>query len=552
MAAERVRAVPPLAETTEAVELFVERAARAGASFDGTEHMAAVMEICARLDGLPLAIELAAARARMMAPAQIAERLDQRFRLLTGGGRTAVERHRTLQATVAWSYDLLDETERSVFQRLSALAGSFDLAAAEAIAAGDAVADFDVLDALGRLLDKSMMLTVADTAGVRYRLLETLRQFAADRLAEAPDVTDVYDRHADYWRDRAVVSARATGGSDQSAVLDAIDADIDNYRAAFAHLLTSGRVNDAARGILALDAYWQIRRAREGLRWQEQLLEHPELDADRRLRALSIAAQLDTNIGDVFGGERYATEAVELAAASGVEPPWGALQGMMFVARHRHDPEAYRHWYERAHAVAETGGQLYARLITEAQRATGLGATGPGVARELIDHYERLLPEVRQHGDPILVSSGLTGYAKALQEAGRRAEALAMARAAVDIGRPAGPLVYGGMLVEAAATYAVLGDADESREAAAAGLRIGRDEGLTTTVILGVIAAAWQAAHRDDLEAAAVVLAGVARHGDPLGIGGSQIVRTRVGSRPRPRSTPIPAVSKPPAVSPPL
>src|SRR5262249_12531287 len=136
IAAERVRAVPPLAEDTEAVDLFVERATHVDATFDSSDQRRAIREICSRLDGIPLAIELAAARTRMLAPTQIAERLNQRFRLLTGGGRTAVERHRTLQATVAWSYELLDELERSVFQRLSTLAGSFDLAAAEAIAAG--------------------------------------------------------------------------------------------------------------------------------------------------------------------------------------------------------------------------------------------------------------------------------------------------------------------------------------------------------------------------------------------------------------------------------
>src|SRR4029450_13523845 len=111
----------------------------------------------------------------------------------TGGGRTAVERHRTLQATVSWSYDLLDETERVVFQRLSTLAGSLDLDAAEAIAAGGSVEGFEVLDAPGHLVDKSMVLTVPAPTGVRYRLLETLRQFAADRLSEQPDVAEVQD-----------------------------------------------------------------------------------------------------------------------------------------------------------------------------------------------------------------------------------------------------------------------------------------------------------------------------------------------------------------------
>ncbi|HVM64202.1 MAG TPA: adenylate/guanylate cyclase domain-containing protein, partial [Acidimicrobiales bacterium] len=201
--AERVRAVPSLAESTEAVELFVERASAGGATLDAPVQLEAAREICRRLDGLPLAIELAAARARMMAPTQIAERLDQRFRLLTGGGRTAVERHRTLQATVSWSYDLLDPVDQVVFQRLSLMNGGFDLDAAEAIAAGGAVEAWEVLDSLGRLVDKSMVATVTNAEGtVRYRLLETLRQFAADRLAEQPGVEEARDRHAHYWMDR--------------------------------------------------------------------------------------------------------------------------------------------------------------------------------------------------------------------------------------------------------------------------------------------------------------------------------------------------------------
>src|SRR5581483_1938838 len=313
---ERVRAVPSLAESTEAVELFVERARQAGAALDAPGQIDAAREICRRLDGLPLAIELAAARARMMAPTQIAERLDQRFRLLTGGGRTAVERHRTLQATVSWSYDLLDSVDQLVFQRLSIMSGGFDLDAAEAIAVGGTVEPWEVLDALGRLVDKSMVATVVAPDGtVRYRLLETLRQFAADRLAEQPDIDEARNRHARYWMGRAVTLGRGTRGEEQADALAAVDADLDNYRAALAHLLTVGRADDAARLMLAMGAYWNIRRTWEGLRWYQQALAHPELGQRRRMQLLAVSGHAAAPLGELDLAEAYASEAIELATA---------------------------------------------------------------------------------------------------------------------------------------------------------------------------------------------------------------------------------------------
>jgi predicted ATPase len=310
IAAERVRVVPSLAETTEAVELFLERAAKVGAVLDSALQLASVREICARLDGLPLAIELAAARARMMSPTQIAERLDHRFRLLTGSSRTSVGRHRTLQATVAWSYDLLDEVDRAVFRALSVMAGNFDLETAEAVAGGGTVEQFEVLDALGRLVDKSMVLAVGEHGSVRYRMLETLRQFAADRLSEEDDVAGVQDRHAAFFCERARAVIETTGTPSQPDVLAGVEADIDNYRAAFAHLLDTGQANLAARGILALDSYWQLHRPREGLRWRQLVLVQGGLDARRRVQALAGAAQCAINVGDTHLADRYADDAV--------------------------------------------------------------------------------------------------------------------------------------------------------------------------------------------------------------------------------------------------
>jgi predicted ATPase len=523
IAAERVQAVPPLAEGTEAIELFIDRATQSGARFDESERQA-IAEICVRLDGIPLAIELAAARARMMAPSQIAERLDQRFRLLTGGGRTAVERHRTLRATVSWSYELLDQNERSVFQRLSTLTGSFDLQAAEAIAAGGTVESFEVLDAVGHLVDKSMVVAAPAPSGVRYRLLETMRQFAADHLADQPDGAEVQDRHAAFFGDRAVTLGRATGGTDQNMVLDAIDADIDNYRTAFAHLLSGGRIDDAARAVLALVAYWQIRRTREGLRWQQTILAHPDLDARRRVRALAAVARSEAQVGDRHRSEQHATEAVQLAEAAGVDPPWGAFEALLLAARRRQDAVAYRRWWELGHRVVMAGGDRYLQLLVEAQRGDVPGAWDTD---ELIEFHERLHREIGQHGDPLLVFVAAHTFAGVLYHAGQTARALDMAHSAIEPGRRAGPLSHSVALLTAAAVDALTEGIDHTQARATAGesIRIARDEGLTSQLLPVVFVAAAIAARRDDIERAAVLLAAAARHADPTGIGGDYLSR---------------------------
>ncbi len=180
----------------DAVRLFVDRAHAARPGFVLSEtNAAAVGEICVRLDGIPLAIELAAARVAALSPGDIRGLLDERFRLLTGGRHTTVERHQTLRAAVDWSYSLLDDRERVVFDRLSVFSGSFDARAAQAVVSGDGIEAWDVLDALTGLVAKSMVNAEEDPEGVmRYQLLETLRQYGREQLDAAGD--------ADAWRRR--------------------------------------------------------------------------------------------------------------------------------------------------------------------------------------------------------------------------------------------------------------------------------------------------------------------------------------------------------------
>ena len=192
-----------------AVELFAERARRADPGFSLEGSRAAVIRICRRLDGIPLAIELAAARVTVLTPDQIAERLRRDSRLLSQGPSTAPARHRTLTATLDWSHRMLDAHEQAVFRRLSAFRGSFSLTACEAVAAGGEVDAGDVLDILGRLVDRSLVHVAGGPGDTRYRLLETVRQYAADKLREAGE-RDAPSRRTRRSSSRWPPSARPT------------------------------------------------------------------------------------------------------------------------------------------------------------------------------------------------------------------------------------------------------------------------------------------------------------------------------------------------------
>ena len=208
----RVASVPDVEAIAacEAVRLFVERAGATRSEFRlDADNADSIVEICRRLDGIPLAVELAAARVTSMGPGEIADLLDERFQLLTGGRRRGVERHQTLRATVDWSYSLLDARDRVVFDRLGVFAGSFDADAATVVAGDDELSAWDIRDALDDLAAKSMVdLDAGPGGGTRYRLLETLRQFALERLGDTGRAEEYRRRHAAYY-----VSVRGDRGS---------------------------------------------------------------------------------------------------------------------------------------------------------------------------------------------------------------------------------------------------------------------------------------------------------------------------------------------------
>ncbi|MFM9369152.1 AfsR/SARP family transcriptional regulator [Streptomyces sp. Da 82-17] len=286
---EAVRPVDPLPEPT-AHRLFAERAAAVQPGFDPADDPDAVAEICARLDGLPLAIELAAARLRLLTPRQIADRLDDRFRLLTSGSRTVLPRQQTLRAVVDWSWDLLDERERSVLREVSVFAGGWDLTAAEAVCGPDAA------ELIGALVDKSLIVAAPEdtaagrTPGMRYRMLETIHEYALERAAEAPEKRHhARVRHTEHFLALVREAEPLLRTEAQLPWIQRLESELDNIRAALHRTVEAGDEDRATEFALSVGWFWWLRNYRkEGAEWTTRILalgtdpEGPDAERDAR------------------------------------------------------------------------------------------------------------------------------------------------------------------------------------------------------------------------------------------------------------------------------
>ena len=273
IAGERVWVVQPLIPEVEGVELFCDRAKEADAGFaPRPQDIAVITGMCARLDGIPLAIELAAARVRSMTIGDLADGLQDRFRILRRGSRSGLKRHQTLREAVQWSYDLLPADDRLLFDRLGVFASGFDRAAAEEVCADDRVDRDDVADVLSALVDKSMV--AADRSGprVRYRLLETLRQYAEERLHEADDLRSARDRHLVHYANVAQRAQRQYEGNAHTEGAAVFNAEWDNLRAAMRQAVARRNWDEARRMLRSLFFFsWYDVRHELG-DWAQQLV----------------------------------------------------------------------------------------------------------------------------------------------------------------------------------------------------------------------------------------------------------------------------------------
>lgn len=428
--AEHEYAVPPLV-SRDAIELFIARAGAAGAGAAGADLAAeleadsTVAELCRRLDDLPLAIELAAARVKVMTVAQILARLDRRLPLLTGGARDQPERQQTLRATIDWSYDLLTPGEQELFARLAVFRGGCSLEAAETVALAD-------LDTLQSLVDQNVL----HRSNQRFVMLEAMLEFAAELLTGS-SADELRRRHSDYYLALAE-AAEPHLFSFSREWFDRLDDEHDNMRAALNRLEGSGDTQEALRLAGALQRFWIVRgHLAEGRRRLERLLSLDERPTAARGKALNGAALLALNTGEAGAARRLAGEALSLHRQ--LEDRWGTARSA-FVLGSAHADE---HDFERARELFEASVEGFSQL-GDAHNVLFVTSNLSWACRELGDADrarvldEQNLGRARELGNDSIVALSLAGLAMAAVEEERAADALRMLTETLEIDRDLG------------------------------------------------------------------------------------------------------------------
>ncbi len=421
---ETIFAVPPLptpapgtrggvAEVgrSEAVALFVARARAVAPDFQLTaDNHGAVAELCARLDGLPLAIELAAARVRLLAPGQILQRLAARFALLSRGSRSAPERQQTLQACVDWSFELCAKPERLLWARLSVFAGGCELDAIEGICADEVLPVEDLLDLVAGLVEKSVLISESVADSSRYRLLETLRDFGQDKLIEAGEQAQLRRRHRDWYTNLARRAEADWISSRQPYWLARVDRELPNLRAALEDSLADP---DGAEAALAIPAgsyfYWAVSgRHREGRSWADRALARPAGPTLTRLKALYAGATLALLQGDLPAAHGWVRQGYETAAQRGDSLGYAFADLAKGVTEMGGDlAEAVQGWQRAADRFAAEPADEY--LIWRISAITGVAMTRAirgDTAGAAADH-EAVLAICRPRGETWFVGTSL-------------------------------------------------------------------------------------------------------------------------------------------------
>jgi predicted ATPase/class 3 adenylate cyclase len=416
-------------DSESSVRLFSERAVAVDASFTlaGTDREV-VSSLCGRLDGIPLAIELAAARVRMFSPEELAERLGQRFRLLTGG-RSAVERHHTLRAAIDWSYDMLTTADRAVFDRMSVFWGGCTLAAAQAVCSGDRIDGADVVEALSSLIDKSLVMADRFDHATRYRQLETVRQYAEERLVASGDADAVRECHARYFAAFARDAGRGLWSGAEVAWAQRVEADLDNVRAAVSWAVAAGETDLAMRIAAALVTQAVERPAWATASIAEQALSAPRADI-HPLRAMVMgeAAWAAVRIGDIDRAHALLDQSIEAQrqGARFTASVW-TYAAMGLFDRYRDSEEIAVQGAQEALDRAEAAGDVVGATALRAAHAITLIGWSDRVD-DARDSAERALADARALGQPALIAMGLLALGEVLVSSGEAERGLAMLR----------------------------------------------------------------------------------------------------------------------------
>jgi predicted ATPase/DNA-binding NarL/FixJ family response regulator len=426
----------------EAIRLFVERAQAVLPDFILTDrNVSAVEEICRRLDGIPLAIELAAARVAVLSPEQIAGRLGDRFRLLTGGSRTALPRYRTLRALVDFSYGLLDEPERVLLRRLAVFAGGWTLEAAEAVCAGEGLGPDQILDVLAGLVAKSLVLTDEHPDEVRYRFLETLRLYAAEQLRDVGEETILRERHCTWLVELAERAEAALSGPHAVLWLDHLEHERENVRAALAWCVERGEAWSGLRLAGALTQFWLVRGPYREIRGTlAELLLLPAAQESSapvqaaRARALLTAGRLAMRQDDRVMADLHYQEALEISRQLGDQRSLAIAQfSIGHVARVRGEYPVARSHHAEAIRVFEALGDDH--WLANTHHDLGLAAFFEGDLTRAREHYEATLALCEGLGDELGIASALNDLGEVAFLQGELEEAGALQRACLGTAR---------------------------------------------------------------------------------------------------------------------
>jgi predicted ATPase/DNA-binding SARP family transcriptional activator len=390
------------------IKLFDERAGNAKSGFVLDERNAStVAQICRRLDGIPLAIELAAARIKVLSVDEIAARLDDRFSLLTAGSRTAVPRHQTLRATIDWSYDLLTEPERRLLRRLSVFAGGFTLEAVEAVCS-QGMKQSDILDLLGRLVDKSLVIVEADSGvgETRYRLLETIRQYALEKLVETGEASVIRDRHLDFYLSLAEKSEPYIFGHESVIWIYRLDKDLDNFRAAMEWSTNSGKAVAALRiaGSLVYFYFWYTHgNLLSELQHRIQLaLSRPEGMERTLARAKALNALGFMNWADTYPTDRHPELEEALSIGRELGDAWNtatALRYLGLLASMQGNYVEARSLLEQSLEISRTMGPEGKLVLSWTLTFLGDVALNQNESKEARSFYEESVAILREIGD---------------------------------------------------------------------------------------------------------------------------------------------------------
>lgn len=463
-----------------AIRLFVDRATAVLPTFRLTAgNAAAVVQVCRRLDGIPLGIELAAARVKILSVEEIAKRLDERFRLLVGGSRTAPARHQTLQAAMDWSYGLLSEAERAVLRRLAVFAGGFTLEAAERVCGDDGVEAADLLDLLSHLVDKSLVVAETEDGPPRYRMLETIRQYGRDRLREAGKERVARERHRDWFLDVAERAEPELRGHQQSDWLDLLEREHDNLRAALEWSLTSANTDAALRLAVALVWFWDTRAYfREGRDWLGRALAAPGPIRSRlRGQALIAAGHLAWHQSDYHEARTLIEEGLgiftELGDASGIA---NSMWFLGLVVSEQGDYAKAVEIYERGLAIY--GGLGDRRGVLEILNWMGFTENARGNVERAEALHKEALALGRELAVPRMIAVALHGLGHAATNRADRTGARALYEESLTLFRRIGARgFYPGLLRSLSGIAVADGDFDRAEALLLDSLSFCREQG---------------------------------------------------------------------------